>query len=431
MTRRHTRLVQPLTVLIAQHCLTGLTGTELYTRDVALALQRQGHRPVVFTTAPGAISVALQGHGVMVISSLAELAITPDVVHGNHLFETLAALTRFPQVPTVFVCHDWETWHSEPPQHTGIRRYVGVDEACLDRIGLVSAVPTTRTVLVQNGVDLKRFRPRLALPDSPTRALVFSNAATDANYLPSIREACRIRGVALDVIGAGSGHPVAAPEDLLGGYDVVFAKGRAALEALAVGCAVVLCDALGLGGLVTSAEYDGQRARNLGRRCLTRPVSIVAVLAELDRYDAQDGAAVSDRVRATAGLDAVVGQLVQVYRDAIADRVADPRPQPDWWVGQLEMAARGLFDRDDARLHAAHLEREVSGLRQQVANLQTDFAKAQEWALSLDAARTDLEQQRDRAEADFAKAQEWALSLDAARTDLEQQQQRHPPVPDA
>jgi hypothetical protein len=120
------------------------------------------------------------------------------------------------------------------------------------------------------------------------------------------------------VVGLGIGAPSSVPGDLLGDDDLVFAKSG-------------------------------------------------AVLAEVDRHDAKDSAAGCDRVQATAGLDGIVEQLVQVYREALAARVPDARPQPDWWVGQLEMAARALFDRDDASLHAANLVREVHGLRQQVA----------------------------------------------------------------
>jgi hypothetical protein len=39
----------------------------------------------------------------------------PHVVHGNRSFETLVALARFPEVPAVFGCHNWETWLADPP----------------------------------------------------------------------------------------------------------------------------------------------------------------------------------------------------------------------------------------------------------------------------------------------------------------------------
>jgi hypothetical protein len=37
----------------------------------------------------------------------------------------------------------------------------------------------------------------------------------------------------------------AKPEEILGGYDLVFAKARSAIEAMAVGTAVVICDRVG------------------------------------------------------------------------------------------------------------------------------------------------------------------------------------------
>ncbi len=57
-------------------------------------------------------------------------------------------------------------------------------------------------------------------------------------------EACRRTQLTLDVIGAESGSVSTRPQDVLGQYDMVFAKARCALEALAVGSAVVLCDTI-------------------------------------------------------------------------------------------------------------------------------------------------------------------------------------------
>ena len=57
----------------------------------------------------------------------------------------------------------------------------------------------------------------------------------------------------------------------MGKYDLVFGKGRAALEGLAVGAAVVLCDLEGAGPLVRSDRYDELRRRNFGLRALRSP----------------------------------------------------------------------------------------------------------------------------------------------------------------
>ena len=66
-----------------------------------------------------------------------------------------------------------------------------------------------------------------------------SNAATNDGYARAIAAACHAAGITLDVVGGAAGRVSDAPEHLLPAYDIVFAKGRTALEALAVGCATV------------------------------------------------------------------------------------------------------------------------------------------------------------------------------------------------
>ena len=133
--------------------------------------------------------------------------------------------------------------------------------------------------------------------------------------------------MALDVIGAASGRPQAAPEDVLAAYDLVFAKARCALEAMAVGSAVVLCDARGLGPMVTRAQVAHLRRWNFGMRTLTRALDPRLIGDEMTRYNADDAAEVSRYVREAAGLDRCVEKFVQLYREVIAEYAALPARQ--------------------------------------------------------------------------------------------------------
>src|SRR5206468_1566733 len=153
-----------------------------------------------------------------------------------------------------------------------------------------------------NAVDLARFRSREPLPPRPARALLFSHHAAEYTHLPAVRAACDRAGLALDVIGSASGNPCARPEAVLGEYDVVFAKARCALEAMAVGCAVVLCDHLGAGPLVRAAEWRALRSLNFGRRACPNPLTPESLFAELARYDPADAADVCRFTRANAGV---------------------------------------------------------------------------------------------------------------------------------
>jgi len=214
-------------------------------------------------------------------------------------------------VPALFVCHDGVTWHSTPPRTPRIGVYAAVDQNCRDRMMLEHGIAEVR--ILPNAVDLERFRRREALPPRPGRALVFSNAASEDSFAASIKAACEKRGIALDVVGKAAGNEIDHPEEIVGNYDLVFGKARCALEAAATGAAVVVCDARGLAGMITTRDLDAMRALNFGWRLLQRPITEETIGAEIDRYDADDAARVTDAVRATAGVDLLAEQLIEIY----------------------------------------------------------------------------------------------------------------------
>jgi hypothetical protein len=317
----------PLRVLLTNVTLASRTGTELFVKEVARELLRRGHSPVVYTPEPGEVADEIRAATVPVVTDLSRLAHPPDVVHGHHHQQTMAALLRFPRAAGVFVAHDWSAWHDAPPIFPRLYRYVAVDETVRDRL-LSEGVPAAATCVLLNWVDLDRFAPRGPLPGRPRRALVFSNYARPGGTLSAVESACREAGLELEVLGAGVGRSVPSPETHLREFDLVFAKGRAALEALAVGCAVVLWDVRGLGPMVTTEELPVLRARNFGRRALWRPVTAEAVRGEIDRYHHEDAAEVSRRVRAEAGMREAIDRWVDLYREVIAQH-SGARSEPE------------------------------------------------------------------------------------------------------
>ncbi|HYO62561.1 MAG TPA: glycosyltransferase [Pyrinomonadaceae bacterium] len=307
-------------VLITNTTLATRTGTETYVRDLALGLLRRGHAPVVYSPETGEIARELRKATVPVVETLSGVAAAPDVIHGNQAAELMTALLHFPGVPAVFFCHSWIGWPNVPPPHPRVLRAVAVDDTCRDRLMLEHGVAEERLRVLLNAVDLERFRPRAApLPARPARALVFSNTANDSTHLAAVREACARRGIALDVVGAEANTSTSEPESLLGRYDLVFAKARCALEAMASGAAVVLCDMFGSGPLVTTHEFDRLRRLNFGMRSLDRPIDAEVLGREIERYDAADAAEVSRRVRASAGLDSLVEEIIALYREVVAE----------------------------------------------------------------------------------------------------------------
>jgi glycosyltransferase involved in cell wall biosynthesis len=306
-----------LKVLIANATLATRTGTETYVRDVALGLLRKGHDPTVYAPELGEIAEELRRQTIPVVDNLNLVGTTPDIIHGNHNTELITALLHFESVPAVFFCHSPKDWISSPPLHPRIFKYIAVDDPCRDRLVLEHSIPEKLVRVRLHAADLERFKIRKPLPEHPAKALVFSNNANHWTHLGTVREACNRTGIKLDVIGSGVNASSEQPESLLPNYDLVFAKARCALEALAVGTAVILCDAAGSGPLVTAVDLDRLRRLNFGIRALSERVDADLLVRQIERYDAQDAAEVSQRIRSSSDLGTLVDDLVGLYQEVI------------------------------------------------------------------------------------------------------------------
>jgi len=308
-----------LKILLTNSDLDLYAGTQVVVRDLSLELQRLGHQPMAWSRKLGDVARELLAHGVEVTDDLRRLSSAPDVIHGQHHPLVMDALLHFPNVPAVLVCHAAKGFTEAPFYSPRIMRYVAVDNRCRARLEKHSQIPAHRIQVILNAVDLERFRPRGRLPARPLRAAVFSNNASRFTHLPAIRKLAKEMGLQLEVLGRRRGKTVPDPQNFLPRYDVVFAKARCALEALAVGNVVVLCDVAGAGPLVTTKNFDALRPMNFGAGVLVNPVSAGVLRAELERYDPVDAAQVSARVRSEAGLQAAARQWLDVYASAVEE----------------------------------------------------------------------------------------------------------------
>ena len=310
-------------ILLTNISFANYTGTEVVVRDLAAALLRCGHEPIVFSPTVGRIAEEVRGIGVTVIDDLALLSQAPDLIHGQHHRALAEALLRFPDVPAIYICHDATDMRDEPCFFPRVRRYLAVDERCRLRVERSLGSRAGEIGVMPNAVDLDRFQPRGPLPLQPRRAVIFSNYADRNTHLKAVEAACRMTGLTLDVIGERMGTQSATPERELPRYDIVFAKARCALEALAVGNAVVLCDFGGAGPYVRSENLDHLRRMNFGRGVLTEPLDPKAIARQIRRYDAEDSAKVSRRIRAEAGIESAVAGWIRLYEEVLSG--FDPR----------------------------------------------------------------------------------------------------------
>ena len=377
--------MRPLSILFTNNGLAQRAGSEVYVRDVALALQRRGHRPMAFSLVLGTVAAEIRAATIPVVDDVTRIREAPDVIHGHHHVETLIAALAFPQTPIVHFCHGWVPWEEMPLLHPSVRRYIAVDEVCVDRLHCEEGIASERIELLLNFVDLDRFRPRPPLPQVPRRALVLSNAARGDGYARVVAAACESAGIALDIVGAAAGNSSGTPETLLAAYDLVFAKGRTALEAVAVGCATVLADWAGAGPLVTPDNYDRLRRRNFGIRELQHAHDAGWYGQQIANYSASGAAEVSRRARADASMEPAIDRLVAVYEAAIAVPAAGGNAS--------EAAARHVM-RIARPLKEAHdVGVRLQTTTQRVRDLESSVAALESSSRTREATNTALERQ--------------------------------------
>lgn len=300
-------------ILYTNNTLSQPAGTELAVRDLCLEMRRRGHEVAAFSMQHGKVAEMLKEAGVPVAGRLEEVPFVPDVIHGHHEWETSLAALNWIKCPVISFCRGLEGWQEEPCLAPNVVRWVAVDEPCRGRLLRTAGVEASKVQLVLNGIDLERFRVGTIGEQRPDRALVLSNYATRENFAAEVVEGCRLAGLECEVVGAGVGSAVPDPERLMAGSSVVFAKGKVALEALACGCAVIVCDQRGLGPLVTPENFEVLRRESFGFPCMIDPVTAEGVAGRLAQRNLDNVVAVTQMTQKVAGAGRMFDELEELY----------------------------------------------------------------------------------------------------------------------
>jgi hypothetical protein len=129
----------------------------------------------------------------------------------------------------------------------------------------------------------------------------------------------------LDCIGYYFGRLIDAPEKVLPRYDIVFASGLSAIEALASGCAVVVLGRTSCGEMVQPENFDRFREANFSIANNSPPPSVEKIEDELRRYSPEACSRVAERLRDEADFRKSIAKLVSIYERVVEQhRVCPP-----------------------------------------------------------------------------------------------------------
>jgi len=305
-----------LRILIATHRMGWRSGSEVHSRDLALGLRKRGHDCAIYTPklAEDGDVRSLRRAGVSVTDRIARLPWKPDVIHGHHRWETIRACIAFPAAPALQVCHDATNRRDRAAGDDMVQLHCAVDDYCKERVARETGRPADSIPLLLNAVDLSVFPCREAPPATPPRqAVVFHSQADGSADFGPAEAACRRLGIALTRVGRGAGRFSETPADTLAQADLVFAKARCALEAMAAGCHVILLGEQGMGPAIRPDNFDTLRRRNFGRSLLAGPVTDKAVIDRILALDRAAAAEVTQLARAHCDIDSLAATAESLH----------------------------------------------------------------------------------------------------------------------
>lgn len=304
-------------VLLTNIWLDEYAGTEVYIRDLSIALNKRGHHVEVYSPKLGLVAQEIRQAGIHICDQTGDLQEVPDIIHGHQFLPTMDAIVRFQDTPVVYFVHDQSYRGDTPPHSKRITQYIAVDTICREKL-LRHNIRSNQIKILFNWVDTDRFLKKQSISASAKKALVFSNNATPNNYFQRIESACQEAGIELDAVGRDFGYSVPDPENLLSKYDIVFAKGKAAIESIATGAALIVCDFRGLGGMVTPDNYSYYRANNFGKKSMIHPIDKNRILQEIKKYDAASVESVCLSIRLDADFRSYLERLIHIYQKTIS-----------------------------------------------------------------------------------------------------------------
>lgn len=315
-----------MNILFTNHGLRLRGGTELFTAEIARAMLDRGHQVAVYTTVDGPVGESLRNQGIPVLTAPRDCPFSPEIIHGQHHLQALTALCEWPEVPGVFMMHGIAPWEELPPVHPRLRRYLANSPHFGWWLEQQCGISRDQLEVVPNGFDSRRFSRVRPATDRSGKALVFHNSIRPQSPAwNALRDACEASGLSLHGIGREFGEMIDDPEHHLPDYDLVFASGRCALEAIACGCAVIPVSADTMAARVHPGILDALVDLNFCPDPSHRPIQAGRLRMEIESIRPEETAAVTERIRQDHSTESVAERLLEIYR-SVVETGFDPDP---------------------------------------------------------------------------------------------------------
>ncbi len=312
-------------ILLTNHHLLNLAGSETFTYTIADFLKRKGHEVVVYSRYVDKMLRFFRSIEVPVATDMEEIrGMKFDVAHVHHNINAIEVRHAFPDLPMVFLSHGVIPFLEQPPVlDLGIARFLAVSEEVRDNL-VAKGVDAGEIEIFRNMVDAGRFAPGARIGEKPSRALVLSYKI-DPETESVIREACRRRDIECEFAGGRFGF---VEQELLPSHinkaDIVFSLGRGVIETMLCGRVPIVLDRFGGDGMVTPGNLPELMKFNFSGRRYGVRYTVDRLLAEFEKYDSMHGPRLRVEAVKYFGAAGMTDQLIGTYDKVM--RTSLPRP---------------------------------------------------------------------------------------------------------
>lgn len=288
-------------ILVANHWLAKLGGSETFTYTLIGELVRQGHRVDLHTNIEGIVSDKIQKdfRVVNVIDG------KYDLVLANH-YTTVEKL--YARGFVIQTCHGIFPRLEQPSPRA--HYHVSISDEVqfyLNKLGFPSDV-------ILNGIDQRRFRLEKEINKVP-KVLLSMVQSEEANAV--VKRACNLAGVKYTVAKKYK-VPIWEMEEMINGADIVVSLGRGAYEAMSCGRTVIVYDnrkyfdSCGDGYLTLPDLHESIRNNCSGRR-FKKKFTAESLAAEILRHQRVDADSLHGYAKENLNMELQVQKYLKIY----------------------------------------------------------------------------------------------------------------------
>lgn len=292
--------MRKLKILVANHTLSILGGSETWTYTLASQLKEMGHNVFCYAPELGIISDELEKGGIKSFKEFNIGGIMPftfvleenfdhdyDFIIANHFHVVEKMRAKFPKTPIISTIHgiihlldDGGKAPEHPALDCGVNQFISVSEEVQEKLRQDYSIDS---LIIRNFFDIKKFD----LPEAnqkPKQFLLNTNyAGKEDPEVKVVKEAAVAMGARLAVIGQNfvqTFDTLRAIKDA----DVVFGMGRSVLEGVAAGRLGIVHGRWGTGGVVIDQNIEKLRHYNFSGRNADRLATKEEIIEMIETY---------------------------------------------------------------------------------------------------------------------------------------------------